>query len=129
MPGHPDKSVTLHLGYGRQIGNQKIGFDAYRLLTSIQPWFAHSWDIIRTEEHYPLACTQPHQLIESKATEDLIRISPISKFKDEKEKEKGPHKISLSLFPAAEWDYSKGHQWGMSIDNNTCIGCNACVVA
>jgi molybdopterin-containing oxidoreductase family iron-sulfur binding subunit len=33
----------------------------------------------------------------------------------------------VSLYP--EYDYSKGHAWGMAIDMNACIGCNACVVA
>jgi molybdopterin-containing oxidoreductase family iron-sulfur binding subunit len=32
----------------------------------------------------------------------------------------------LSLYPG--WDYSEGYQWGMSIDLQSCIGCNACLV-
>jgi MoCo/4Fe-4S cofactor protein with predicted Tat translocation signal len=33
----------------------------------------------------------------------------------------------LSLYPG--WDYSQGYQWGMSIDMQSCIGCNTCLVA
>src|SRR6202012_5785757 len=43
-------------------------------------------------------------------------------------KELGPDaekKPLLSLYPG--WDYSKGYQWGMSIDMQSCIGCNACL--
>mgnify|MGYP002525743760 FL=1 len=32
----------------------------------------------------------------------------------------------ISLYP--EWDYPD-HAWGMSIDLNSCIGCNACITA
>jgi Fe-S-cluster-containing dehydrogenase component len=37
------------------------------------------------------------------------------------------HEVNLSLFP--EQEFKAEHQWGMSIDLNSCTGCGACVVA
>jgi molybdopterin-containing oxidoreductase family iron-sulfur binding subunit len=37
------------------------------------------------------------------------------------------HVELFSLFE--EHDYSKGNQWGMAVDLNACIGCNACLIA
>ena len=65
----------------------------------------------------------------------LIRTTTLEYFNEAPEhrhfvKELGgeaERKPLLSIYPG--WDYSKGYQWGMSIDIQSCIGCNACLVA
>ncbi len=124
MPGHPDDAVSVYLGQAQKLEN-----DVYQLRASDAQWFT-TVRITRTHKHYKLACTQPHQMMEAPATKQLIHFEPISKFKEEiantKPSSEG-RRVPLSLFP--DWDYSHGHQWAMTIDNNTCIGCNACVIA
>jgi len=46
---------------------------------------------------------------------------------DDFEPELIKHPPLKSLFD--DFDYSKGYQWGMAIDLNTCTGCNTCLVA
>jgi molybdopterin-containing oxidoreductase family iron-sulfur binding subunit len=73
----------------------------------------------------------PDEQVEVK-NRKLVRVVSLAQFRANPnvvkdiggESEKKP---VLSLYPG--WDYSKGPQWGMSIDLQTCIGCNACVVA
>jgi Fe-S-cluster-containing dehydrogenase component len=64
----------------------------------------------------------------------LVRVMDLSQYSDHPAEtirrlggEAEEHQPLLSLYPG--WDYSKGMQWAMSIDLNSCIGCNACVVA
>ncbi len=144
MPGHADQSVTVHLGYGRtragHVGSG-AGFNAYELRTSGNLWFGSGLEVRKTGERYLLANTQHHHLInqegqeveeESAAAEhrEVMRVARLDDFRQNPAFAKDPADQTTqaeSLYP--KYDYSKGDQWGMSIDLNSCIGCNACVVA
>lgn len=141
LPGQPDNSVTVHLGYGRSQGGevqQGAGFNAYALRTSQAPWFASGLEIRKTGRRYPLATTQDHHQMEER---DPVRFGDLTQFREDPtflQHGEGPHTEGEqgvgelgeapppSLYP--EWPY-EGHAWGMAINLNTCIGCNACVIA
>jgi molybdopterin-containing oxidoreductase family iron-sulfur binding subunit len=130
VPGHADDAVTVHLGYGRtragHIGNGP-GFNAYALRTSDALDSGSGLEVAPTGDTFPLACTQYHHLMEGRG---MVRAVTVEEFvKNPKSVHEGfeepPH--AITLYP--DWDYTKGYRWGMSIDVNACIGCNACVVA
>jgi molybdopterin-containing oxidoreductase family iron-sulfur binding subunit len=135
VPGHPDDVVTLHLGYGRKRAGRVgsgIGANAYALRTSGAPWFGGGLELARTGERYTLACTQDHWTIEQ-ATQ--VEARHLIRTADREEYERDPHFAShrahtpardLTLYPDHKYE---GHAWGMTIDLNSCVGCNACVVA
>jgi hypothetical protein len=63
LPGHPEGSVTVTLGYGRRSGGSVavgLGFDAYRLRTTASLWHAPGLLVRRTGERRALAITQQH---------------------------------------------------------------------
>jgi Fe-S-cluster-containing dehydrogenase component len=127
LPGLPEGTVVLPLGYGRQRGGEVLsglGFNAYALRTSQNPWFSYGLQVNKTGRRRILATTQHHQRMEGR---DLVQVAPIEKFRQDPNflhagAEEGP----TSLYPAFEYN---GHKWGMSINLNTCIGCNYCVIA
>ncbi len=61
-PGHPDNSITVHLGYGRQVGRVAggAGFNAYLIRPSYAPFVATGsvkkvdgkWGVAITKSHY-----------------------------------------------------------------------------
>jgi MoCo/4Fe-4S cofactor protein with predicted Tat translocation signal len=129
MPGHPDDAVTLTLGYGHTWENeisQGLGFNAYALRTSDALWFGAGLEIRPMERTYPLATTQMHYTMEGR---DLVRVATHEEFQENPTFAQIPYydvETPPSLYP--DWQY-EGYSWGMVIDHNACIGCNACVIA
>ena len=129
MPGHVDDAVTVHLGYGRwrtgRVG-RGTGFNGYVLRTDSAPWGDSGLELRNTGERYPLASTQHHSSMEGR---HLVRVGTLSQYLTHPEfvHEMGHDPPGdLTLYPPHAYN---GNAWGMAIDLNACIGCNACVVA
>jgi molybdopterin-containing oxidoreductase family iron-sulfur binding subunit len=119
MPGQASNTVTLFLGYGRTAAGQiarNLGYSAY----SVRPAdnaFSASGEIRRVSGARELATTQLHHRMESfDFVREVSADHPTLPAPEEQP----------SLYP--EWE-SPEYAWGMVIDLDRCIGCNACVTA
>ncbi|HEU4983860.1 MAG TPA: TAT-variant-translocated molybdopterin oxidoreductase [Acidobacteriaceae bacterium] len=151
VPGHPDGTITVHLGQGRKTGRVAggVGFNAYLIRTSASPYFDKGATIRKTGDKWGLAIPKSHY-IDQRATyvggdgsgthslegnealdRGIIRYATLNQFKkDQNFAHEGEGKDDLeptdSMFPAYRYDKNA---WGMSIDMNSCVGCNACIVS
>lgn len=147
LPGHAKDSISVALGYGRtetgRIGKgydqtfgrvidvnsfgTTVGGNSYLLRTSDAMDFATGVEIAKTGETHKIAATHDHWSMEGRP---LVREATLEDFTKNpavvKEQAEDPHMITLFDHP---WDFKEGNQWGMAIDLNTCVGCNACVIA
>ncbi len=129
MPGQPDNVITVHLGYGRRRAGEVgsgYGFSAYDLRTSDTPWLAKAVKVEKAAGASVIAATQIHFNMEGR---DILRSTTYEKYL----KGEAPHGDAHD--PTAEetlygnpFKYD-GYAWGMAIDANSCVGCNACIVA
>ncbi|MGA7339488.1 MAG: TAT-variant-translocated molybdopterin oxidoreductase [Terracidiphilus sp.] len=152
-PGHPDNSVTVYMGYGREFAGRVgsgAGFNAYLIRNTWAPFYATGgirkvegkWGIAITKSHY-----QDHrgknltehgnqnwslEADEALGPRGIIRYATLEEFKanpgfaHQGEGRETPS-LDTSLFP--NWPYNEANAWGMSIDMNSCTGCNACIVS
>jgi len=152
-PGHPDNSVTVYLGYGREFAGRVgsgAGFNAYLIRNSWAPFYATGaikkvdgkWGVAITKSHF-----QDHrskmvsgegngnnslEANEALGPRGIIRYATLDDFKanpgfaHEGEGRDTPE-MGTSMFP--NWTYTEANAWGMSIDMNSCTGCNACIVS
>jgi MoCo/4Fe-4S cofactor protein with predicted Tat translocation signal len=145
VPGHADNSITLHLGYGRRLGGSVgtgPGFNAYLLRMSSGFWMSRGLQIDKTGDKYYFASTQQQYTIDTEGhpaeeesnaafNRDLVRIATFDEFQKNPNFAKDPAEAlingrELNMYEPYKYE---GYAWGMSIDLNRCIGCNACVVA
>ncbi|HWA28334.1 MAG TPA: TAT-variant-translocated molybdopterin oxidoreductase [Lacunisphaera sp.] len=151
QPGLANYTVVLPLGYGRTVTGHigtGSGFNAYAVRASDGQAFATGAKLVATNDHQLLANTQEHWSMEGR---DIVREANLDEFARNpayvdgigmeshsppvlgKDKDKDPAFIA-STTPRGNSLYENPnldgiHQWGMSIDLNTCIGCNACIIA
>jgi MoCo/4Fe-4S cofactor protein with predicted Tat translocation signal len=144
LPGQADGCLTVTFGYGRaragRVGNG-TGFNAYSIWTSDKAGFGSISKLQKTGDRYHLVTMQRHSIItegghkeeeESKSAfqRDLVRVATLEEFRANPDFAADPAEETTqapNLYP--RYDYSTGYQWGMSIDLNSCVGCNSCVVA
>jgi molybdopterin-containing oxidoreductase family iron-sulfur binding subunit len=120
-PGLERRTLVVHLGYGRRIPGQLgdgRGYDAYTIKTTAAPWRLEAATLTPAGRKVALASTQLHTALQGF---DFVRTAPRSAVAPGPPKPPPP-----SFYPPK---LSGSPQWGMAIDTDTCIGCNACVTA
>jgi MoCo/4Fe-4S cofactor protein with predicted Tat translocation signal len=131
LPGQAKRTISLYLGGGRtnagRVG-EGAGFNTYQLRMNDALWFVPDVEVRKTGRRARLVSTQLHHSMQGR---ELVRTRKINEFvkqeipKSEK-REKPESDETLYDFGAM---LTAKHQWGMVINLNTCIGCNACVIA
>jgi Fe-S-cluster-containing dehydrogenase component len=124
LPGQAPDCIVLPLGFGRREGalGVGVGFDAYPLRTSRTPWHVPGVTLVATGAKVQLASVQGHDRV---AGRDLVHAGTLAQYRE------NPHFLEK---PSPEQSlYSRyaypGRAWAMAIDLNSCIGCQACVIA
>jgi MoCo/4Fe-4S cofactor protein with predicted Tat translocation signal len=157
LPGMADGVVALTVGYGRQRAGRigtGVGFNTFTLRASHAAGFDSGVTLSRRGGKHPLSATQNHGSMEGRP---LVKESTLAELRSKASgpaHAEGAHagdssgaatagttreggQGALGVFPEEthhfslwkEHTYDQGHQWGMTIDLNTCIGCNACMTA
>ena len=141
-PGQPDGVITIHLGYGRtlagRVGNEH-GFNAYEIRTSDSPWCASGVQVEKGSGQALVAVTQLHFMLEdrdfSKEDRDVLRSQTLDEYlKGTPAGESHDPAPDDTLYHPELFDYQNqgnglNYAWGMAIDLNNCVGCNACTIA
>jgi molybdopterin-containing oxidoreductase family iron-sulfur binding subunit len=122
LPGQAAGVVTLPLGGGRRLAGGVgggVGFDAYRIRTTEAPWAADGLELVPVGRSgaAPVRAGWRHGA-DARNPPPVRSVAPGEAVP--------PLPPQPSLYP--DWSYP-GYAWGMAIDLDACIGCNACSIA
>lgn len=143
MAGVAPNTLGLKYGFGRTKTSNKeyeYGVNAYRFLPN-KSSVSTKVTVSNTGNHEKLASVQSYFTLNHKdlsgqvRTRHLIKETTLSEYKadpasgnvigNQSRKDWMDHHL-VTLYPKVEMP---GHQWGMVIDLNSCVGCGSCVVA
>jgi molybdopterin-containing oxidoreductase family iron-sulfur binding subunit len=143
-PGQADDTVSVSIGYGRT-GTpvaEGAGVDVNPLRSSKSPWFAAGTVAVAGGADYDLASTQDYGSLKPPTLLEGFEFANFAERPIVLEATRAEYKADSNFVDKAYlmkparlqhlWDPPKltgKQQWGMTIDLNTCTGCNACVVA
>ncbi len=117
-PGQAERTVAVTLGHGRGIVGQvgaDVGYDAFSLMPADGAMHFPLDAIEATGAQLTIATTQKHQAMDGF---DFVRTTARG--------EPLPPEPERASFFGSE---RQSPSWGMTIDLDACIGCNACLVA
>lgn len=146
LPGVAANSIHVAMGYGRTAAGHvgglsadtiaSVGVDVSPLIATANESILTGVKIATTGRIRKLATTQDHFAIDAVGFEaigarlgELVRTGTLEEYTEHPDfaAHRGPHHPPLeSLWEEPSYE---GHAWGMAIDLNRCIGCNACTVA
>ena len=147
LPGMADGVVALTLGYGRRragrIGSG-VGFDTFTVRSSKAPGFDSGVTLTTARAHVPAfgdpgprqhGGPPPRPRVHAGRTSIGGIRAGAGRGRGRACAEGTPS--ALGVYPEEtehfslwkEHTYDQGNQWGMTIDLNACIGCNACMTA
>ncbi len=129
-PGQPDDVITLFMGYGRtragRVGTG-IGYNVFDVTRS-DAMNSGSGNISAVPGTTTIASTQIHFNMEGR---DLLRVWNLDEYNKNPDVGHQHDEYPKSMYPYEEHQevYNKHNKWAMTIDLNSCVGCNACVIA
>jgi Fe-S-cluster-containing dehydrogenase component len=133
QPGHAEGTISISLGYGHTNSGpvcDKVGVNLYPYIQKVKGNKMYGFGIGKIEKTLKqsnLALTQIHNSMEGRP---IVRETSLGKYLADQSSGNELHKEfeanHQTLYPDVVFD---GFQWGMSIDLNSCVGCNACVIA
>jgi molybdopterin-containing oxidoreductase family iron-sulfur binding subunit len=136
VPGTAENTLSVSVGYGRKIGSvaKDVGVNPFKLMGVSGSWVISGVHLEKTGKKIKMASTQDFGSMQPLPTfneRPLVREAYLAHFREnpsfvQADEVMPPEKIK-SLWD--EPNKRDGQQWGMSIDLNTCTGCNACTVA
>jgi Fe-S-cluster-containing dehydrogenase component len=145
IPGMNANTIAVAVGYGRtkNLGKaaENVGQNVYPFASSNGTnvvYYAPDVSVSKTGDSYKVAQMQIQNSYEGRV--EVVRETTLGTFR------KNPHYMKeyreelVKEFAPVTKDYRKeatiypdyiqpGPKWGMSVDMNSCTGCNACVVA